>query len=253
MKTIDLNTIGADGPLLAEAIRALADRSGVTASRLQRWINVGPTKASRLMGLLEAHGLVGPYAHGGMRPILVDAATAQTTAADLRQRVEQARLAARRAEDDKRRQARLEKAADAVTVDLFMPLLNQPRFRRSATAAGYCPGDLTDVRALALDLTEHYFFITTELAAAIPVPGHNLRCNRCGSFGASWTDDAHARPGWGRLALCGDDMLEWCEESRRHNEVLRSFRAGYRVNFEQPEQSLSAARRQWRAARADHG
>jgi hypothetical protein len=58
--------------------------------------------------------------------------------------------------------------------------------------------------------------------------GWNLRCNRCGSYGASWCPGA--RPGWGALALCPLDLLELEAEHRRHQEALHRLQA---VNYEQ--------------------
>lgn len=62
-----------------------------------------------------------------------------------------------------------------------------------------------------------------------PVSGWNLRCNRCGTFGATWVEGE--RPGWGSLALCPADADELGEEHARHDRALTELRA---VNYEQP-------------------
>jgi hypothetical protein len=72
-------------------------------------------------------------------------------------------------------------------------------------------------------------FETEKDAAAAGVLGSNLRCNRCGSFGAAWVPNE--RPGWGALALCPPHQEELAAEHRRHREALAVLRA---VNFEQP-------------------
>jgi len=76
------------------------------------------------------------------------------------------------------------------------------------------------------------FFATADDAKAVPVSGWNLRCNRCGSFGANWIPNE--QPGWRALALCPDDASELTEEHQRHIEALLALRA---VNFEQPAPS----------------
>jgi hypothetical protein len=58
--------------------------------------------------------------------------------------------------------------------------------------------------------------------------GWNLRCNRCGGWGASWFD-GH-RPGWGSLALCDPHADELDAEMRRHKSALVELRD---VRFEQ--------------------
>lgn len=56
----------------------------------------------------------------------------------------------------------------------------------------------------------------------------NIRCNRCGRYGANWYYDE--RPGWGCLALCPEHAHELDDEYKRHCEALKIKRA---VNFEQ--------------------
>jgi hypothetical protein len=65
-------------------------------------------------------------------------------------------------------------------------------------------------------------------AQAAARQGWNIRCNRCGSYGARWW--RNGRPGWGALALCPLDALELEAELRRHTETLRRLLA---VNYEQ--------------------
>lgn len=59
--------------------------------------------------------------------------------------------------------------------------------------------------------------------------GWNLRCNRCGSYGAEWMQDQ--RPGWGALAACPPHRDEVRAELQRHREALARLRE---VNFHQP-------------------
>jgi hypothetical protein len=59
-------------------------------------------------------------------------------------------------------------------------------------------------------------------------PGWNLRCNRCGTYGAEWVPNE--RPGWGSLALCPAHCAELEAEHERHRLALLELRA---VNFEQ--------------------
>lgn len=59
--------------------------------------------------------------------------------------------------------------------------------------------------------------------------GWNLRCNRCGGYGASWRTGARA--GWGPLALCGPHQRELSAEDARHHAALKTLRA---TCFEQP-------------------
>jgi hypothetical protein len=70
---------------------------------------------------------------------------------------------------------------------------------------------------------------TRREAALAGIRGWNLRCNRCGLWGALWYADQ--RPGWGALALCGPHAAELRQELQRHLLVLRVLRE---VRFEQP-------------------
>jgi hypothetical protein len=54
--------------------------------------------------------------------------------------------------------------------------------------------------------------------------GWNLRCNKCGDYGARWHQKE--RPGWGALALCDSCSLVL----RKAHEALAEAR---KVNFEQ--------------------
>lgn len=49
-----------------------------------------------------------------------------------------------------------------------------------------------------LDIPRHV--ITMDEARERELPGWNIRCNRCGDYGAEWLRGE--RPGWGALALC---------------------------------------------------
>lgn len=69
---------------------------------------------------------------------------------------------------------------------------------------------------------------TAEEAAAAGRMGHNLRCNRCGGYGASWIPGM--RPGWGALALCYPHKGELVAEENRHAREMRKLTA---VKFEQ--------------------
>lgn len=80
----------------------------------------------------------------------------------------------------------------------------------------------TDTTAVAVP---HY---TLEQANELCLPGWNLRCNRCGSYGADWMPNE--RPGWGCLALCPPHKRELVDEHVRHKLALEVLR---RVDFEQ--------------------
>lgn len=69
---------------------------------------------------------------------------------------------------------------------------------------------------------------TPEEAAAAHIIGWNLRCNRCGRYGATWIPNM--RPGWGSLALCYPHKRELESVQRRHAGELAEVTA---VNFEQ--------------------
>lgn len=72
-------------------------------------------------------------------------------------------------------------------------------------------------------------FPTAAEAKDALVPGWNLRCNRCGWWGALWFPGQRA--GWGALALCDPHSDELFAELRRHGAVMAELR---KVNFEQP-------------------
>lgn len=69
---------------------------------------------------------------------------------------------------------------------------------------------------------------TIDAAKAAGLRGWNLRCNRCGLYGARWL--AGERPGFGALALCDPHAAELLAENRRHTAMLAELRA---VNYEQ--------------------
>lgn len=69
---------------------------------------------------------------------------------------------------------------------------------------------------------------TAEKAADAGRMGWNLRCNRCGGYGATWIPGM--RPGWGALALCFPHRDALVREENRH---ARAMTALTEVNFEQ--------------------
>ena len=69
---------------------------------------------------------------------------------------------------------------------------------------------------------------TADEAAAAGRRGHNIRCNRCGGYGAQWISGA--RKGWGALALCHPHASAYQDMTRRHAEELARFTI---INFEQ--------------------
>jgi hypothetical protein len=71
-------------------------------------------------------------------------------------------------------------------------------------------------------------FPTAAEAAAAGLTGWNLRCNRCGGYGAHWLPGR--RPGWGALALCRPHQEALVLEEIRHRRALEELTA---VNFEQ--------------------
>lgn len=80
-------------------------------------------------------------------------------------------------------------------------------------------------------------FATVDDAKAACVSGWNLRCNRCGGYGANWIPGM--RPGWGALALCRPHQAELTAEERRHADAMRELTA---VRFEQdPTKPVSYA------------
>jgi hypothetical protein len=118
--------------------------------------------------------------------------------------------------------------------------LTDPYVRSVLTAAGYAPGTVTDLHPLAEALAGHGYFLTRDLAAdprfGGPRPGWNLRCNRCGTYGATWTGQRGSeayrteRPGWGALALCQPHHDELDAEYERHRRALDTLR---HVRYEQ--------------------
>lgn len=69
---------------------------------------------------------------------------------------------------------------------------------------------------------------TAEEAAAVHLIGWNLRCNRCGLYGATWLPGM--RPRWGALALCGPHRRELEAEQTRHSKAMAELTA---VRYEQ--------------------
>lgn len=69
---------------------------------------------------------------------------------------------------------------------------------------------------------------TPEEAAAAHIIGWNIRCNRCGLYGATWVPAQ--RSGWGSLALCYPHEEELMTVKQRHADELKAVTA---VNFEQ--------------------
>jgi hypothetical protein len=69
--------------------------------------------------------------------------------------------------------------------------------------------------------------------------GWNVRCNLCGSYGASWLDP-WSRPGWGCLCLCEVHKAEWEAEMSRHSIEISRLRT---INFEQDVRYASAPSR----------
>lgn len=86
--------------------------------------------------------------------------------------------------------------------------------------------DLMTVPSQLLDTEPHP---TREAAREAGVLGWNLRCNRCGWWGAYWFQGM--RPRWGCLALCGPDAAALREEIRRHKRAMATLA---KVDFEQP-------------------
>jgi hypothetical protein len=77
---------------------------------------------------------------------------------------------------------------------------------------------------------EAYPVYTLDEARAACLPGWNLRCNRCGSFGATWLEGE--RPGWGALALCPPHGADLKAEHVRHASALLLLRE---VSYEQEQ------------------
>ncbi len=61
-----------DDPLFEDALRVIKETQQASVSILQRRLRVGYTRAARLMDLLEARGVVGPYKGSKARDILVE-------------------------------------------------------------------------------------------------------------------------------------------------------------------------------------
>lgn len=121
------------------------------------------------------------------------------------------------------------KTKTEITAIEMLDLLRYPEARRAAVSTGWTPDVEFDVRELAAGMAEHSYFVTEDLARTVGrCRGHNLRCNRCGTYGAIWIPDE--RPGWGNLALCPPHEQELDDERRRHHAALDRIRA---VNFEQ--------------------
>ena len=75
--------------------------------------------------------------------------------------------------------------------------------------------------------------LSRDEARARGLPGWNIRCNPCGSYGAEWVsriDGAAARPGWGCLALCPPCAEALRVGTARHEAAVREMRT---VRFEQ--------------------
>ena len=82
--------------------------------------------------------------------------------------------------------------------------------------------------------------LSIEEALDFGVQGWNLRCNRCGSYGALW--HAGERPGWGDLALCVTHSKELTQLKNALNELRQ-------VKFEQPPRTETDKARQKHRAR----
>lgn len=112
-------------------------------------------------------------------------------------------------------------------------LLQHPDARLAAIQAGWAPGVEVDVTALAEAMAEHGYYVTDDIAWRVGRrQGHNLRCNRCGTYGATWYQRSHTvaeRPGWGHMALCPPHKQELIDEHDRHEAALAWLRT---VNFE---------------------
>lgn len=132
-------------------------------------------------------------------------------------------MSARRVNRSKARQ-------ELTAVDVATLLHDSPRFRQIADAAGYTTGVEFDVESLRPAVAERGFYLTEDDARAANAHGHNLRCNVCGTYGATWTAGME-RPGWGCLAVCPTDKTALEAEHRRHVSALSDLR---RVRFEQP-------------------
>lgn len=72
----------------------------------------------------------------------------------------------------------------------------------------------------------HNPILSMNEACELGLPGWNIRCNYCGTFGASWLPNE--RPGWGSLALCPEHRYEFFVRKQALHEMRR-------INFEQPD------------------
>lgn len=131
-----------------------------------------------------------------------------------------------------RRGNRSEARSELTAFDVAELLLNSPRFR--ALVPGrlqYHPGEAMDVDKLRADASQHGYYLTQDDARVAGVPGCNLRCNVCGTYGATWMPGE--RPGWryGNLAACPTDKVAFEAEYRRRATALAELRE---VRFEQP-------------------
>lgn len=71
-------------------------------------------------------------------------------------------------------------------------------------------------------------YSTADQARDAGVCGWNLRCNLCGTYGATWIPNQ--RPGWGDLALCPTHENDLTAELRRHKDAMTELR---HINYEQ--------------------
>lgn len=71
--------------------------------------------------------------------------------------------------------------------------------------------------------------LSLEQAKERCLPGWNLRCNLCGSYGAGWVPKG--RPGWGSLALCPRHETEYRAVMLLSDSLLARFR---QVKYRQP-------------------
>jgi hypothetical protein len=113
--------------------------------------------------------------------------------------------------------------------------LRDPHVREVLTRVGVSPGTVVDLVGVQEELAVAGYFLPPVLAAdrrfGGPRPGWNLCCNRCGTYGATWTTSVGERAGWGSLALCPTHQEELAAEHRRHAAALEALRT---VRYEQP-------------------
>jgi hypothetical protein len=91
-------------------------------------------------------------------------------------------------------------------------------------------GDTTEERTYNVDFcrTDNHLVLTKENARKRKIPGWNIRCNYCGSYGAEWI--SNERLGWGSLALCPYHEEMFLAEQSRHKEFMKKIQT---INFEQ--------------------